>query len=483
MYHIVFKTKPRAALSILWTIAFLFLASGGIAAPLTDSQVQSAKRILIMPGTFDPITKGHIAAAQAALKASKSDLVIILPTSQTFHKEPYPFEARVRLIDAALKYDSQIFYPSKGTWRDLAQNATSFDVAFYKKLRKINPQVTVSLVVGQDVAEKTLSYVLLASGADEIFVVSREVTEGASIKVSPTLIGKKVRFIEGDLDGISSSAVRSFLQKHLELYFGDGDADITSTRQALSKLVPAEVAEMILNQGLYLSVNKNNKKSAFAFFKKWLRRKATALLVNLGYYENFKEVLVSASARPNLSEVVINGKAYPVQKYLGGGTTADVYLIHWDGKDVAVKLAKNENAQDSILQTVPIHMWAKNKLNGPIPEIYAYDPDGRWMISEFVAGESLKSYLENHSGIPEALNRELLAMHAGVLQMSQESYIGIDFAADNIVVRDGKPFLVDLGPVPRDQRLLSDGRETIARWQNKFTPENNRPLRCEAVFF
>jgi cytidyltransferase-like protein len=68
-------------------------ASVAQAKPLTMEDLKNAKRIGLMPGTYDPVTDGHIGAAKAAIAQSDLDMLILIPQENP-HKFPIPREER-----------------------------------------------------------------------------------------------------------------------------------------------------------------------------------------------------------------------------------------------------------------------------------------------------------------------------------------------------------------------------------------------------
>ena len=67
------------------------------------------ERIGILGGTFDPIHKGHIAMARAALKSAKLDRVLVVPSGNPPHKKNIsPSEDRWRMVCAALAQEDRL---------------------------------------------------------------------------------------------------------------------------------------------------------------------------------------------------------------------------------------------------------------------------------------------------------------------------------------------------------------------------------------
>ncbi len=152
-------------------------------------------------------------------------------------------------------------------------------------------------------------------------------------------------------------------------------------------------------------------------------------------------------------EVVEPGEVvqgYRVERKLGAGGFAQVYLARQAGRSVALKFIRLEDAEDWAKRelTILLHLRHRNlvKLVGHAegPE---QAPEYLVLIMEYVKGRTLYDWAqqENPSArevtrMARELSRALGAIHAaGVLHR--------DFKGDNVLVRDedGEPVLVDFG--------------------------------------
>ncbi len=454
-------------------VCFLGFSSLSFGVPLDYEKIKSAKKILIMPGTYDPVSLGHIETAEISLKASGADLVIILPTGSPVHKKPQPFEVRVQLIDAALNRHPNLTYPLDGEWAALSQGFNPFN-AFYKKIREINPNVQIDLVVGQDVAESSLPYLLFLIHPDETLVVPRDHAE--NYHLPRNLAARNVHLMPEGPAGISSSKARSYIHHNLDLYFADRTSpEIQFKLSELSKLIAPSSIEVILGRGLYLDTLDNNHATPLSGLKNWTSRKAISMLKSIGLFENTKAMVVKLKRHKNLMTVKIGEEIFPVKKYLGSGLEADVFVIEKNGVEIAIKMARNKKGRETNKRIVNVQHWAKMKFQIDSPEILAFDPEGQWILSEYIKGPSLEAYIKTHDHLDAGVAKSVLDLHSKALAMANLSLIKLDIAPDNIVVRDGTAYLVDMGPIPVDAIMEQNGKAMLEFWEHKFAPKT--PLK------
>lgn len=477
----------RAMLAAIMVFAITCVAG---AAPLTDQHVRAARRIILLPGTFDMLTNGHIDAARVSLQRSGADIVIFLPNILALHKKPLPYEERLRLIDLALHQDQRLLYPSEGEWHRVAVEPSVFGRAVINRLRTINRDAEILLTIGQDLAEKPMSLAVMQLRPDGVLVTRRDADR--EVDLSFLLKQLKVQVFLSESLGISSSRVRKFLHENFELYFADlsnPDPEIQEKARALGKLLPEPVLREILSRGLYLDRDWGGAISPFQFIKRWLKRKFMSVFFHLNLYDEFKRFIVSLKADSDTKEIQLNGRRYPIKAYLGSGLTADAFVISIDGADVVVKRARSVSGRKSILRSIPIQLWAQERFEIPGPRVIDYDPEGKWMVSEWVPGQSVIKYLESGGTLTEDLRQKLRELREKANALAKTSLIGVDFSPDNILIKNGQPYLVDFGPLPIDvfasefvdARLKDNIDRIMDSWQKKF---GRRPVgyRCEAVF-
>ncbi len=434
-----------------------------------------------MPGTYDPITQGHLLVAQAGL--AEGDLVVLLPTAETFHKNPMPFDIRLHLVDRVTADQARLAVPSQGAWKELAKSSNSFSTRFYQHIREVNPQAKISLLIGNDVAQKTFSYVIMAVNPDEVLVTFRSDDPDSKDRSSPFLKFKNVKFLKQVGHGYSSTKVRTLLSSHTDLYFAEPEARLLDPNfQAVAGMVSPALAHEILDQGLYINKTANNSVAPLQLVHRWFKPKLTNLFMKMGIYERFKAAMVALVRYPDRKFIKINGQEYPLKKYLGSGLSADAYLMDYEGVTVAIKIPRTAAGRDSILRTIPVHLFAQQRVGITSPEIIAYDPEGAWIMSEFIEGKSLPKYIAENGGLPESIKADLRTMQNKVLQFSDKANVTLDFAPDNLIIRDGQVYLVDMGEVPSNHVINVRGPSLVERWISLYTSSPVSMNRCEAVF-
>ena len=116
------------------------------------------KRLGIMGGTFNPIHKGHLALAQAAMKEYALDRVIFIPSGNPPHKSPVGIvdkEDRYKMVKKVIKRVkkfsvSRIEMDSKGF---------SYAVDTFKKLRrKYGKKAKLFYIMGLDSINEILDW-------------------------------------------------------------------------------------------------------------------------------------------------------------------------------------------------------------------------------------------------------------------------------------------------------------------------------------
>jgi nicotinate-nucleotide adenylyltransferase len=109
----------------------------------------SAPRIGIMGGMFDPVHKGHLQLAQAALTYCRLDLVKLIPCGTPVHRDRSIATAaqRVAMLRLACGDDARLQVDT----REVDSPAPSYTYDTAAALRSENPEAALFLVLGLDV--------------------------------------------------------------------------------------------------------------------------------------------------------------------------------------------------------------------------------------------------------------------------------------------------------------------------------------------
>ncbi len=107
----------------------------------------SPLRLGIFGGTFDPIHKGHLAAARAALEALKLDLVYFVPTWSSLAKQhSASAQQRADMVQLAIA-DEPRFKLSRV---DIDRGSTTFTIDTLRYFARLNPDAKLFFLLGVD---------------------------------------------------------------------------------------------------------------------------------------------------------------------------------------------------------------------------------------------------------------------------------------------------------------------------------------------
>lgn len=70
--------------------------------------MDSARRVALFGGTFDPVHEGHLSIARAARESLELDQVVFIPCRQSPHKEDHPLardDQRIDMLSLALSHE------------------------------------------------------------------------------------------------------------------------------------------------------------------------------------------------------------------------------------------------------------------------------------------------------------------------------------------------------------------------------------------
>lgn len=225
----------------LVTLSYALSCASAHAKLLTIEDIKAAQKIGIMPGTFDPITDGHMAAAKAAAESAALDMVIFVPQENP-HKNPISRKQRLEMISIAAKEEPKIAFVDGGDLYDLFLNQTIGPIT--EKIRSLNPKAEVDHVAGSDFAENEVTDFLfeLVEKPDRWIVVTRSGSENAPL--SHTVSAHPHQIVQMPPLDVSSSGIKSYLQNHQELY-------ATSPNPVEVHGLNSGVAQYVIQNGLY----------------------------------------------------------------------------------------------------------------------------------------------------------------------------------------------------------------------------------------
>jgi nicotinate-nucleotide adenylyltransferase len=189
-------------------------------------------RIGIFGGTFDPVHRGHLLVARAALEEAGLDRLFFIPASRSPFKEsqqPSAGKDRVRWLRLALAGESRYEIDE----RELDRGGISYAIDTVHAYQKQFPDAQLCYLIGADHLQKLHQWrdaPKLASVL-EFLVVPRP---GEVEKPIPAPF--RGTFLSGFPCSIAASAIRKRVR----------------SGQSIGELVPSFVEQDIVNRGIYL---------------------------------------------------------------------------------------------------------------------------------------------------------------------------------------------------------------------------------------
>jgi nicotinic acid mononucleotide adenylyltransferase len=456
-------------MKFLFSFFFLFvLLEQANALPLGAAQLKNCKNIAIISGTYDPFTLGHENMGREILKRLEFDCVVYLPTGNPPHKIASPLDSRYAMMEAHLKDEPKLFYPSP-------EDMKLGPKAYVDKLKTFNGEKrSVYAVLGSDLSPQNRMYWINRFRLDpDGYIVTGRGDE--AIEVASAFKNRPTHVLEVNVS-ISSTDARKWFVANEQVYFKPGGVGDEFPQKVLKK----EVAEYIAKNGLYYGSDGVTTRSPVRILKTAFNQGLT----KAGLFEPLREVVVKQHKQDQLVDVIIDGKTYPLKKHLGSGLTADAYILNYDGEEWVVKIANQRpNSPKSILQDVKIGEYLRHKTSINIPEIKAVDPEGKYKISRLVRGESLGDYLASHKGVIEpALEVQLRKAVEDMLSLSKITNTKLDLSVDNLKIWNNKVYLIDAGPIPPDVSHPMSYEAFLAKWKKGAAGKVNFGNRCSGMW-
>ena len=192
----------------------------------------------LMGGSFNPIHRGHIALARAALESGKVERVLFLPTGNPPHKKEGLADKfdRLRMVELAVKHE-----PGMAVCREeIDRDGVIYTVDTLAALKRKMPDCTLTYLIGADTlrALSTWRRVETVIERCKFLVMMREgETRGEVIRMAGlwTSRGAQIDFLDARKMDISSTQIREYIQKN----------------QPFDALVPGAVAAYIRERCLY----------------------------------------------------------------------------------------------------------------------------------------------------------------------------------------------------------------------------------------
>lgn len=190
------------------------------------------QRIGIYGGSFDPVHRGHLLVAQAAVEELGLARLFLIPAAQSpFKPDNQPASAAVRAQMLRLAFAGQV--NCEVDEQEIQRGGVSYSVDTLRDYARRFPQAELFYLIGADNVAKLTQWREAAALAQlaQFVVVPRP--GDANVPFPPPFRGK---WLQGFPLAVSSSQIRARV--------GAGGA--------IDQLVPTAVAEVIRNNRLYL---------------------------------------------------------------------------------------------------------------------------------------------------------------------------------------------------------------------------------------
>ena len=394
--------------------------------------MRKCAEIAVIAGTYDPFTNGHFRMSRKIFEQTSLDCVVYLPTKAPPHKVASPFDTRLKILQEAIGETEQVFWPTN-------QDLNLSPKALIDKVRAENPDAKVFAVLGTDLSDKKYMYYInrFRLNPDGYVVTTRGDGE---YSIHESFKNKTLHVVDIPEEDISSTRVRKWFGKNQHLYF----QEFVSDDELPNHLLQPKAARAILDSGMYIGVGGSTSRGLKDFIKVGINR----FLKRIGLFERYRAFKVRWGANGEMSHVKIDGKKYPLEKYVGSGISSDSYIINRDGKRSLIKIAHNEpEFQDQFLKTIPTQMWLSEKTDINVPKIENFDREGKWIIMEFVEGEKLTDYLKANDGVlTSEIEDQLKKAVDEMLLLSKRNGTVLRFSSDNFRIKNGKVFMINATP-------------------------------------
>ena len=199
--------------------------------PLPPQNPDRAPRLGLYGGSFDPLHRGHLLVAQAALEELALDRLFFIPAAQSPFKpgsRPAPDAARLRMLRRSLAGQSR----TEVHCDELTRGGVSYSIDTVNAFRARNPGAELFWLIGADHVPTLPQWreALALAEAVTFVVIPRPGQPQASL---PT--PWRLRHLRGWPLGVSSSEIR----------------DRVRNGMSYEHLVPSGTADVIASEGLY----------------------------------------------------------------------------------------------------------------------------------------------------------------------------------------------------------------------------------------
>lgn len=199
--------------------------------PSPPQNPDRAPRLGLYGGSFDPLHRGHLLVAQAALEELALDRLFFIPAAQSPFKpgsRPAPDAARLRMLRRSLAGQSR----TEVHCDELTRGGVSYSIDTVNAFRARNPGAELFWLIGADHVPTLPQWREALALAEALtFVVIPRPGQPQATLPPPW----RLRHLRGWPLGVSSSEIRDRVRKGM----------------SFEHLMPSGTAEIIASEGLY----------------------------------------------------------------------------------------------------------------------------------------------------------------------------------------------------------------------------------------
>lgn len=86
---------------------------------------------------------------------------------------------------------------------------------------------------------------------------------------------------------------------------------------------------------------------------------------------------------------------------------------------------------------------------------------------ERIVGQTLQDYIREYGMPAGSLSTQLEQLVGESVKLGSQTGIQLDLRADNIVIKNGVPYLVDLGPLRDSGRIVFTHADALKMWKEQ----------------
>lgn len=319
------------------------------------------------------------------------------------------------------------------------------------------------------------------SNQPQVLVPSNYISVGQIKSANPSV---RIEVLNSDEPSDSIAELR----RNFALYFAENLQDA----QCPPVFVPA-VCHEIFAKGYYVGRDRNNRINRHSPGVAALRRLIVVSTDMLGLKEVRSRLARKAKQQPMLEGQIelpgLEGRKVNILSRLGHGYFANAYLVEFQGRKLVLSQPhKGEQFQKVLASRIETALWVQEFSRIAIAPLVEYDREGRWALSEFIEGPSLREEMEKDMPTIQSLlrNPSMKELFKEFRRLQDEHGIFLDVTPANVILQNGThAVLVDLGQMPQP-RWPTLGKAMVNWYKeiynsSSWSKRRNTSRDCEAL--